>query len=143
MARNFEKYKGRLLDYLALKNIKVENGMCRCFNPSHEDKNPSCKVTKNWFQCYGCGVKGDIYDATRLIDNFPPDIKKQYDFLEKLFEKSYKCAICGGVFDKDWSEEEALAQKEKVFPGKPLAECDLVCDDCYKMVMGNEEAQNA
>lgn len=45
--------------------------------------------------------------------------------------KTFKCAACGGVFEEDWSDEEAQAELAANF-GVPPSECDVVCDDCYK-----------
>lgn len=44
----------------------------------------------------------------------------------------YRCAVCKGVFEKGWSEEEAQSELGEVFPEFTTDECDLVCDDCYK-----------
>lgn len=47
----------------------------------------------------------------------------------------YQCAMCGGVFEKGWTDEEANAERESIF-GKSisLAECDVICDDCFKLI---------
>lgn len=36
----------------------------RCFNPEHEDKNPSMRIsrTNGKFHCFSCGFKGEIFD---------------------------------------------------------------------------------
>jgi hypothetical protein len=44
----------------------------------------------------------------------------------------YKCAACGGVFDKGWSDEEAAAELAEKFAGHQQEDCDVVCDDCFK-----------
>lgn len=48
----------------------------------------------------------------------------------------YKCAECGGVFEAEWSDEEAQAELKETFGDVPLSACDVVCDDCYKKIMG-------
>ena len=45
----------------------------------------------------------------------------------------FRCSLCGGVFDCEWSEEEALAELEADW-GVPKEECDEVCDDCYEKI---------
>lgn len=45
----------------------------------------------------------------------------------------YKCAACGGTFTKDWSDEEAAAEKSD--NGFDVYECVIVCDDCYHKIM--------
>lgn len=47
-------------------------------------------------------------------------------------KNEYKCAICGGVFEKGWDDEEALAELNDNFPNVEIEDCDVVCDDCYK-----------
>lgn len=44
---------------------------------------------------------------------------------------TYTCALCGGTFNKGWSDEEAEAELASTF-AVPKDECDLVCDNCYK-----------
>lgn len=45
---------------------------------------------------------------------------------------TYKCAVCEGVFEEGWSDEEAVAELNKDFPGFTKDQCDIVCEDCYK-----------
>jgi len=45
----------------------------------------------------------------------------------------FECFLCKGIFEKDWSDEEALKELKSVFD-KPVEECELVCDDCYRMI---------
>jgi DNA-directed RNA polymerase subunit RPC12/RpoP len=53
-----------------------------------------------------------------------------------LRPNEYQCAKCHGVFEKGWSDEEAMeeavAEKETMFPGIPIEECDTLCADCHK-----------
>jgi hypothetical protein len=48
--------------------------------------------------------------------------------------KIYKCSNCNLEFElvKNWTDEDAIKEKEKNFPGITLEECDIVCDDCYQ-----------
>ena len=53
---------------------------------------------------------------------------------------TYKCAICGGIFEKELTDEEAKKELNEKFPGFSVDECDIVCDDCYAaMGFGDEE----
>ena len=45
---------------------------------------------------------------------------------------TYKCAVCGEVHEKSWSDEEAAAELAENFPGFEPDDCGIVCDDCYK-----------
>ena len=42
----------------------------------------------------------------------------------------YKCAMCHGIFDFEWSDEEAKIEAEG--KGLDVSDCGIVCDDCYK-----------
>lgn len=46
----------------------------------------------------------------------------------------YQCAMCRGVFEYAWTEEEAVAEKERDFRAVPLEDCAVICDDCYQRV---------
>ena len=50
----------------------------------------------------------------------------------ELKPNEYRCAICGNVYEKGQSEEEAHAELESNFPDVSVEDCDVVCDDCYK-----------
>jgi len=49
-----------------------------------------------------------------------------------MAKPTYTCALCKGVFEFGWSDEEAKAELEENFEGFTTEECDVVCDDCYK-----------
>ena len=57
-------------------------------------------------------------------------------------DNEYKCAMCKGIFEKEWSDEEAEAELESTFKGTPTEDCELVCDDCYKKFMGSLMPRN-
>lgn len=45
----------------------------------------------------------------------------------------YQCSVCGGIFDKGWSDEQAVEELKKNFSGSgDPDDCDILCDDCYK-----------
>jgi len=46
-------------------------------------------------------------------------------------DNEYQCAICKEVFEKEWSDEEALAELKENFGDISTEDCELVCDDCY------------
>lgn len=46
----------------------------------------------------------------------------------------YTCAMCEKECESEWTEEEAIAEKERDFGAVPLEECDVVCDDCYQQI---------
>jgi hypothetical protein len=48
---------------------------------------------------------------------------------------TFKCAMCGGVFDKAWSDEESMKETHEVFGASVKQEdCDVICDDCFKKI---------
>ena len=48
---------------------------------------------------------------------------------------TYVCSACKCKFEKDWSDDEALKEKDKNFKNIAIEDCDIVCDDCYKKIM--------
>ena len=52
----------------------------------------------------------------------------------------YKCAMCGGVFEKGWTDEEAIDECKENFSEEIVTAGDLetVCDDCYQKILNNE-----
>ena len=50
----------------------------------------------------------------------------------------FKCDQCGGVFSYEWTEEEALKEKEdNGWKDIDMDDTAEVCDDCYNKIMGN------
>jgi hypothetical protein len=47
----------------------------------------------------------------------------------------FTCACCGLVFTCEWTDEEARAEAVAAFGPDALAEADLVCEDCYELVL--------
>jgi DNA primase len=56
-------------DYVRLKKAGAQNysGLC----PFHDEKTPSFSVhtTRQFFYCFGCGVKGDVFAFVQKIEN--------------------------------------------------------------------------
>ena len=46
----------------------------------------------------------------------------------------YQCTICHGIYESDWTDEEALAEAKQKFGMSNPADLAVVCDDCYKGV---------
>lgn len=45
---------------------------------------------------------------------------------------SYRCAHCGEIKKKGWSDEEAKSELAQNFPGHTTSDCDLICDTCFQ-----------
>jgi len=50
----------------------------------------------------------------------------------------FRCAQCGGVFEKAWTDEEAQAEFAENFAEHSLDDAALVCDECYKALTRGE-----
>ena len=48
----------------------------------------------------------------------------------------YKCELCKGVFEKEWSDEEADIEYRENFETECLTDVEkaIVCDTCYKAI---------
>ena len=49
--------------------------------------------------------------------------------------EDYTCAQCGGEFLKCRSDESADEERATLFPGVPVESCEIVCEDCFKLIM--------
>ena len=61
-----------VLDILKLRGINpVNSNLIRCPYPDHEDKNPSFSIdpSKQFYNCFGCGRKGDQIDLYMNLFN--------------------------------------------------------------------------
>jgi len=47
-------------------------------------------------------------------------------------DNEYKCAVCGGIFEMELTEEEAEEQLKREFGNINKKFCDIVCDDCFQ-----------
>ena len=52
----------------------------------------------------------------------------------KLKKNEYKCAMCGEVYKKGWSDEEAKKEMLELWGDLPEEEQGIVCDDCFKQM---------
>lgn len=46
-------------------------------------------------------------------------------------ENEYKCAMCGGVFEKGWTDEEAMKESKEIWGEIPEEDLVVICDDCF------------
>src|SRR5579864_7893874 len=64
-------------DYVKLRKSGAQNftGLC----PFHGEKTPSFSVhaTRQFYYCFGCGVKGDVFSFVQKIENitFPEAVR--------------------------------------------------------------------
>jgi rubredoxin len=57
--------------------------------------------------------------------------------------ETYTCALCGGVFEKGQSDEEALAESRAYFGDVPPEELAVVCDDCWEEVRPDRQGEGS
>lgn len=52
-------------------------------------------------------------------------------------KNEYRCEMCGGIFEKGWTDEEALEEYKNIFGEEATIANDnyVVCDDCYHLVV--------
>lgn len=46
----------------------------------------------------------------------------------------YTCTMCGGVFEKAWSDEEAVAEAKRYFGEIPEEKRAIICDSCFNKI---------
>ena len=73
-------------------------------------------------------------DRIKMSINLDGDMDgSEYD---SVGPNQFKCAMCGGVFIKGWTDKEAMKEREDNGWGKiPDEEMYLVCDDCFNKLM--------
>ena len=49
-------------------------------------------------------------------------------------DNTFQCHLCRETFGKAWTDEEALEELNRDFPGYKPEECVILCDDCHKLV---------
>ena len=57
---------------------------------------------------------------------------------------TFTCEDCGETFGKEWSDEEAAAEAQGLFPGIDVTDPDeagVVCDDCFNRIMARARAE--
>ena len=56
--------------------------------------------------------------------------------------KKFKCAKCGGVFEKIITEEEAEKEMLEIWGNIPEEERIIICDNCFKSIPLEEMKKN-
>jgi len=57
---------------------------------------------------------------------------------EPLKDNEFKCSLCGGIFEKDWTDEESWEEAEEIWGKervKHKGDFDVICDGCFKRMM--------
>ena len=56
--------------------------------------------------------------------------------------ETFVCDNCGGTFPKEWSDEEAEKESQKIFGKIEPEEQATVCDDCFKEIVADYSKMN-
>ena len=52
--------------------------------------------------------------------------------MTKLKKNEFKCEICGEVYEKAWSDEEAMEEATNIWDKKDLdSGMAIICDNCF------------
>lgn len=78
----------------------------------------------SWF-CYSFNIL--FYRI--IIHTCYVDYYWQYKNMKK---NEYKCSRCGKIYEKTWSDEEALSESRELFGELPEDCLEVVCDYCFK-----------
>ena len=46
-------------------------------------------------------------------------------------KNEYECANCHNIYEKGWSDEEALKETKEIWGEIPESEQAVICDDCF------------
>ena len=57
-------------------------------------------------------------------------------------DSQFKCARCGGIFDKEVTDEEALDESRTIFGSVPIKNLAVVCDDCFNKVIERRKIES-
>lgn len=55
---------------------------------------------------------------------------------------TFVCDSCGGTFDCEWSDEEAMKESEEIFGKLPKKDLAQICDDCFSEMTAFKENPN-
>lgn len=47
-----------------------------------------------------------------------------------MTDNTYTCSVCENTYEKGWSDEEAMKEKNTLWGDAPLEEFSIVCEDC-------------
>jgi len=46
----------------------------------------------------------------------------------------YKCAMCDNIYEKTWTDEEAMNECNETFGEIDVKDCVIICDDCFNEI---------
>lgn len=115
------KAKYSMKDIVGRYGIKINrSGKCCC--PFHQEKTASMKVYSDHFNCFGCGVHGDIFEFIQLMEDC--DFKDAYFSLGGTYEKNedqFKQRMVEYNYEQKRKEREKAEMFEHDFKAELLS----------------------
>ena len=50
----------------------------------------------------------------------------------RMKDNEYQCAVCGKIYEKGWSDADAIEESVNKFGAQILTPMEVVCDPCFK-----------
>lgn len=141
-----------LIEVVNREGKKQANGSVKmsCPFPGHNDSDPSFFVFPEYFICFGCGKRGDVFEYKRLMEGLSfPEIAK--DLAEKSgfpieFEDEERLKawqeFINKLQDKNYSFIEALWSNEPLLD-RLMSERNITEETIATFQLGYSEADNA
>lgn len=119
MTKDEIKLQYSMADILLMYGISVNRtGLIHC--PFHKgDREPSMKIYKNDFHCFGCGANGDIFTFVQLMDNL--SFKEAFERLGGTYEKDNQ-----GHYKARLKAYRARKQRETECKQKEHVQCRII-----------------
>jgi len=59
-----------------------------------------------------------------------------------LAPNEYRCMLCGQVYEKGWSEEEAMAESRAIWGQIPQQNLAVICDECWQKIRPDKQGRS-
>ena len=56
-------------------------------------------------------------------------------------KNEYKCEACGEIYEKGWTDEEAMEEADSIWGNELGDDPAIICDDCFQK--GHQKIYNA
>lgn len=98
----------------------------------------------------GIKVVMDAWKRQRAINPYaafveygllPIDPNKTVEGSIVLAANEYRCAMCGNVYLKAVSDEEAMTETNTYWPDVEQGDCAVICDDCWEKIRPEDHPQ--
>lgn len=124
---------GKIMDALTAANhteAPKEGSIAICLDCSHImalDSELKLRELTNEEMLEVAGHPGILKTVAALSET-----RKLMNKKKNLSHDEFLCEMCGGIFNKGISDEQAMKEKIELFFDAPLDECDIVCENCFQ-----------